>query len=509
MPTNRRYEKRSKRSRGRRRAALLALILAAIVAVVLLHHSRGRVRLTPAVAASLAPVPVARETRPPALPWGDATREELARTLQAALAPGVSGAAAYSIAVIAQNGQTLYADEPDRAVAGASTQKLIVADASLTRLGPEFRFDTLLASGGAAAGGTLDTLWLEGSGDPSLTDGDLARGIRALSGLGVRSVAHFAVDPHAIGGEEINPLWNPADANEDFMSATSGVSLDEDNVEFDVTGAAPGEPAHIRVVPQSRDVTYFGSVTSGGGNDVIVAATNVPNEFRLAGNIPPGVEERYWVPVHDIPVYVGAVAAALMHEDDVALEGTPAIGRVPLSAEILWEHRSAPLDTLLHHMLVVSDNHYAEQIMRTLGGVESADPTDSGGIAAERRILAEEGIPTPGLHLVDGSGLSHDDRVAAITLARILAYEDARPGGNVLYPLLPRGGVDGTLKYYRFGAAAGRVRAKTGHIDNASALAGYVETRHHGRVVFAFLVDGSPGDPDLAFIRAVDRISEY
>ena len=133
--------------------------------------------------------------------------------------------------------------------------------------------------------------------------------------------------------------------------------------------------------------------------------------------------------------------------------------------------------------------------------------TDATGLAEERHILQTQGIPIPGLHIVDGSGLAHANRVSALTLGSILAHFDAAQGGNSLYPLLPRGGKDGTLRMYHFTSAAGRVRAKSGHLDDAASLAGYVNTRRHGRVVFAFLINGSPGDPDDAIVAAVDRIA--
>jgi D-alanyl-D-alanine carboxypeptidase len=52
------------------------------------------------------------------------------------------------------------------------------------------------------------------------------------------------------------------------------------------------------------------------------------------------------------------------------------------------------------------------------------------------------------------------------------------------------------------------VRAKSGHLATVSALAGYATTVHHGRVAFAFLIDGSPGDPDASIVSAVDRLVE-
>jgi len=125
------------------------------------------------------------------------------------------------------------------------------------------------------------------------------------------------------------------------------------------------------------------------------------------------------------------------------------------------------------------------------------------------RYLGDAHIPVPGIHLADGSGLARANRISAETLAALLQRAERTPGGNALYPLLARGGYDGTLRYYRFGASRGRVRAKSGHLADVSSLAGYLDTAHHGRVVFAFLIDGSPGDPDRAIVSALDRLVHF
>ncbi|MBV9233477.1 MAG: D-alanyl-D-alanine carboxypeptidase, partial [Candidatus Eremiobacteraeota bacterium] len=62
---------------------------------------------------------------------------------------------------------------------------------------------------------------------------------------------------------------------------------------------------------------------------------------------------------------------------------------------------------------------------------------------------------------------------------------------------------------YDFTTALGRVRAKSGHLSGVASLAGYVTTLHHGRVAFAFMIEGSRGDPDAAIVRAVDRLATY
>jgi D-alanyl-D-alanine carboxypeptidase/D-alanyl-D-alanine-endopeptidase (penicillin-binding protein 4) len=185
------------------------------------------------------------------------------------------------------------------------------------------------------------------------------------------------------------------------------------------------------------------------------------------------------------------------------------VEQAPLDTIVLWDHRSAPLRALEGHMLFVSDNHYAEQLLRSVGRERTGIATDQSGIATELRFLSERGIPTPGLKLSDGSGLAPDNRVAAITLARVLSDNELRGGDRSLYLLLPLGGRQGTLREYDFTTALGRVRAKSGHITGVASLAGYVNTLHHGRVVFAFSVNGSPGDPDASIVRAVNRIVDF
>ncbi len=152
-------------------------------------------------------------------------------------------------------------------------------------------------------------------------------------------------------------------------------------------------------------------------------------------------------------------------------------------------------------MLFVSDNHYAEQLLRTVG--------------AEAMRYAEAMRPGSMRSGVSCSGAAFRRPGCAYSTAAASRRTTASPASRwrgcshdnepSLYSLLPPGGRQGTLEDYDFTTALGRVRAKSGHLSGVSALAGYVNTIHHGRVAFAFLIDGSPGDPDAAIVRAVDR----
>jgi D-alanyl-D-alanine carboxypeptidase/D-alanyl-D-alanine-endopeptidase (penicillin-binding protein 4) len=456
--------RRSRRSRGRRRRIVAFALICA--AVVLAAWSWSRVRpysvFRPALANAALPVESAPKPMPPAPNWTAADVVRLHRALRDAFAPALSGARRWSLIALGADGRTLYADRATDAIVPASAQKLIVAAAALDVLGPDFRYHTMFASqNGIAADGSLDgNLWLVGSGDPSLRSGDVRGGVATLAQAGLHRVSRsIAVDSTAMQGPEINPHWDPDDTNQDYAPPTNAMSIDGDTVESQKTVG--------------------------------------------------GIEERFWKPMRDVPRYASAMVERMLRQRGVAIGAPPIVARSPLDSVVLWDHRSATLRALETHMLFFSDNHYAEQLLRTLGGDAGSTADDAGGLAVERKFLSERGIPDPGLHLNDGSGLSGENRVAAVTLARILSDAHLRGGQSSLYMLLPQGGRQGTLRDYDFTTALGRVRAKSGHISGVSSLAGYANSLHHGRIVFAFLVNGSPGDPDAAIVRAVDRLASF
>ena len=419
------------------------------------------------------------------------------------------------MAVLDGDGRTIYDNRAYDWITPASVLKLIVADTALDVLGASYRFHTILAAEhGIGSDGALDgNLWLVGSGDPSLRSTDLDAGVAELYGAGLRSITGgAAVDAQAMHGPELNPHWEASDAGEDYAAPTSAVSIDGDTVEFDVTGSSPGQPAGVSIVPQSDAVSVSGEVRTTApqsDEDVNVTQGQTPDSFVVSGTIAPGEQGKYWLPIRGVPQYAGAVLDRILRDRGVELGRPPSVERAPMDTIVLWDHRSAPLRLLERHMLFHSDNHYAEQLLRSVGREGDGIATDASGIATEQRFLSERGIPTPGLHLSDGSGLADDNRVAAITLARILSDAEARGGDDALYLLLPLGGKQGTLREYDFTSALGRVRAKSGHISGVASLAGYVNTLHHGRVVFAFSINGSAGDPDSAIVQALDRIVEF
>jgi D-alanyl-D-alanine carboxypeptidase/D-alanyl-D-alanine-endopeptidase (penicillin-binding protein 4) len=176
-------------------------------------------------------------------------------------------------------------------------------------------------------------------------------------------------------------------------------------------------------------------------------------------------------------------------------------GTAPPDAQDLGVVVSAPVSQLVEHLMTTSDNVLAEALARKLATTRKGDPSFAGAAQETLAALSQAGFDVTGAVMVDGSGLSTDDRVPPRLLGAVLGAAAAPAEGpddtEFLRPIisgLPVAGGDGTLTD-RFGkgtSAAGRgvVRAKTGTLTGVSSLAGVVTDVDGRLLVFALMSNG-------------------
>jgi serine-type D-Ala-D-Ala carboxypeptidase/endopeptidase (penicillin-binding protein 4) len=148
--------------------------------------------------------------------------------------------------------------------------------------------------------------------------------------------------------------------------------------------------------------------------------------------------------------------------------------------------------------LTNSDNVLAEFLARQVAIATHRPASFAGAAAAVTAELAKLGLPTAGTRIIDGSGVSHQDRLTPALLTALLSYA-AQPDHSQFHPIfsgLPIAGWSGTLAD-RFiapttNSAAGVLRAKTGTLDGVSALAGTVVDASGRSLAFAVMVDKVP-----------------
>lgn len=461
--------------------------------------------------------------RPLPARWSAADRTRAERSLRALLNDPVFADA--GIDIVAADGTRLYARGERRPLVPASTIKLLVAASSLATFGPERRFETrLLARVEPRDGVIASPLWLVGGGDPSLSSDDLRGAAHVLAARGVRRIdGPLVADGTRFAGPETNATWSPGDLFAGFAFAASALSLDGDTAEVRVIPTVPGAPARIEFEPPNSGIRMSGAIktVSSWRSSEFYFERNLriprgdvrgSNVFTASGTVAAGDTQRVWLPVVDLPRYVGRAFAEMLAQRRIELGGRVEIGPAPSGAVVLWTHRSPPVAQLVREMLFESNNHTAEQLLRLLAEDGFGATSDADGIQTEEAWLAHWNVPRTGLRIVDGSGLSFSNRMTAAALAALLRAQLTAPAGEDVIPLLPRVGIEGTVRRHVLQAGAGRVRAKSGHLQGVNGLAGVVQSRHHGAIVFAFLSNGEHAGRDrLADLEdlTLDRLAEF
>jgi D-alanyl-D-alanine carboxypeptidase/D-alanyl-D-alanine-endopeptidase (penicillin-binding protein 4) len=422
-------------------------------------------------------------------------------------------------------GETLVDVDAHRLLTPASTLKTVTLAAAAERLGWDFTFVTRVVSDAPIVDGVLQgDLVIVGDGDPSLDDWDgqattlFASWAAHLKNLGIRTIAGRVIgDDRAFGDEGLGSGWAWDDLAFSYSAPASGLQFNDGAAQLVIeAGVSSGSPAIVSFRPPYANVRVDSRVlTSPSGTPRSIALQPSPRApgFVVDGAIPP--DDRYvrTVAVDNPTVYfVRAVRAALVANGIDVRGDAVDVGELPAppaveGASVLMEHRSPPLSSLAEPLLQLSQNMFAESLLRTLGRKASGAGTAETGRKALREVLDAWNVPAAETLVVDGSGLSRYNLVTADALTSVLehVYRDARLRGPYL-AALPVGARSGTLANRMTRTAAeGRVRAKTGSFSNARSIAGFVDTADGEPLAFAIIANNY-GVPPEAVDRVVDSI---
>ena len=337
---------------------------------------------------------------------------------------------AFSGAVVdAASGRVVWSRNGNTGLMPASTTKLVTATNALAVFGSGYRFTTRVQRGTAA-----DQVFLVGSGDPAFSSAQLAAlastTATAMKGAGRTTVRVYADDS----------LFAPPSLATGWRST---------------------------YIP--TDTTWLRALDVDGRQS---SDTSIDAAKLFAGKL-----KAYGLTVSSV-----------------------SRAKAPANAPVLASSAGQTLSQIISTMMLSSDNEHAEALHRLVGIQLGYGNTWSAARSAQAYRMGQEGLSITALY--DGSGLSRSDRLTSLQLARIVSnvFEPANATRLGLLRSdsgLPIAGRTGTLQaaYGRFTAptsscAAGLVHAKTGTLDDAAALAGWV-VGMDGRVkTFAFVVNG-------------------
>jgi D-alanyl-D-alanine carboxypeptidase/D-alanyl-D-alanine-endopeptidase (penicillin-binding protein 4) len=446
---------------------------------------------------------------------GSAAAKDLSARLDAALGNRALKDARIGVLVVAQQGgRVLYERAPDLGLIPASNLKILTAIAALSAFGPAHRFVTeIYADAPPDAEGGVGVLAIRGSGDPALTSEQYWRLAADLRLLGVRKVRKgLLLDASAFDGERWHPSWGETSARA-YHGPVAALSANYSAFSASVkAGPKPGDPVRVLLDPPVAYLRLNNRATTGDRR----AKTSLVVDRKLAGHAEEvvvsgvvraaGESKAYYRSVLDPVRYAGSVLRTQLEANGIAVEGEIRLGIVPDSMPSLLEFEGKSLADVVQLFLKYSNNTMGEMLVKALGARDADVGSWSAGIAAVREQLERLGIDVAGLSIVDGSGLSYQNRVTPRALvSALLVAKDSFGFAPEFVTALPIAAADGTLEK-RTGGAADRVRAKTGLLTRITSLSGYAMSADGQPLVFSILVNGFSGS-DEAAMDAVDHFA--
>lgn len=470
-------------------------------------------------AADMSSVATLAKPAPGGTAWTAAQIATLRRGIEKLLtAPTLRGAQIGLIAVDTVRGETLFSQNPDEEFMPASNFKLLAGSAALSLLGTGFAYVTTVGSDGAPQSGTINgNVYLRGGGNALLSAKDLDDAAAAVAGQGVKTVTGAVVtDASHFDSLRFGYGWSWDDLPYYYAPVVTALELEDGVVHLYFSpGAGAGQPANLRVQPQSDAFTVEDRLVTGPAKSKdtsdIVRPWDQPKTIVITGSYPLDAKESGDVhpAVPDPEGYAGDVFARALAAHGVSVAQPVRGGKMPAGATVLWNAHSEPMPQLLADFWYPSDNLMGEMFLKELGVRLKGEPgTDDNGRTLEQQWLTSAGIDPATVSISDGSGLSQYDRITPRDLLKILQADWNGPDRDVVLDALPVAGVRGTLKSsYKGTAAERRVFAKTGSISHVRTISGFVQTRTHGPITFSFLInqwmgeDQPHGAADLAKAR--------
>ncbi len=448
---------------------------------------------------------------PPLLLIAAAPADPAVEAALAAAGPGTR----IGLVVTDEQGHEIVAIRPDDRFVPASNTKMFTTAAAFALL------DTAAADGGGGATVRLEgrDVVLAGHGDARLSSApdcvtdcliDLARAVAART-----LIVHDVIGDDSAFPDERWPQgmsWNNIPSR--YGTAISALTIDDNVTTVTVEpGPVVTGDGYYRI--DNRVVT--------GGTKPALGFARAPNDDRLqaTGTIPPGASETLTIAIDDpahraawrlaamlrdlgvrVTGTIGVRHRAASPSDDPATRGTAPAQRPP-EPPVLARLVPPPLTADLRVTSKVSQNLHAELLLRRIGALAGTGSV-ADGQRAVRTMLDGAGVERWSYDFADGSGMSNYNRLTPRAAVRFLRWTQTQPWGAAWRDTLPVGGVDGTVAR-RFGGTPldGKLFAKTGTLNAANALSGFLVAASGRTLTFSALANDMPADASAT--AAVDK----
>lgn len=398
----------------------------------------------------------------------------------------------------AKTGKVIFDKNSRFGLAGASTQKIITATTVFEMLGKNFQFKTSLGYRGKINSGALDgDLYVIGSGDPTLgswrwqqtkDSSVLNEWVNQIKKQGILKInGSLKTNTSAFSYQSIPDGWIWQDIGNYYGAGSYPLNWKEN--QYDLRLASGNKiNEKVRIVNDSVypfKINELQSAAKGTGDNAYIYY-----DRSLSGTIP--INEKSFSisgssddPVADLLSDLNNSLAknsiqcikdnAIYHrwlyrEDSSQLK----------NIYFFYTYFSPALDSVVYWFLQKSINLYGESLIKELAYVKNGFGSTDAGVDIVKDFWKQKGLDETEIHIIDGSGLSPQNRITTHAQVEVLKYAKSRDWFPYFYDALPE---------------YNNMKMKSGTINAVKGFTGYQTSKKGEEFIFSFLVNNYNGSP--------------
>ena len=412
------------------------------------------------------------------------------------------------------SGEVIGDVQKDKMLVPASSLKLITTLSGRQILGPGFRYETKITHNGFIdSDGTLKgNIYIEGSGDPTfgsdrikgnLNGDDLfAKIIKDIKAHGITCIEGDVIaDESVFNSFPISPSWQWNDLGNYYAAGAWGLNVHENEYSIYFHRNGPiGSPTRIAYfkpfVPHLQLENEVTIDDADSGDNAYIFGGPYHYGKRVVGTIPQG-KNLFVVKgsLPDPPLYFSYRLLKELEKNDMGghtnkTQYQP--DKNSINRNQIISYYSSPLDEIIKLANDRSINIYCESILKTIGLRKRNAGSGGEGIAAIKELLVSKNLDIRALHMEDGSGLSSRNLVSPDFLTSFLCNYVKDKNVNEIATLLPRVGVEGTVKSLLTNSPAkGNMWVKSGSMDKILTYSGYCKAASGRYIAFSVFLNAS------------------
>lgn len=401
----------------------------------------------------------------------------------------------------------------DKSLTPASIMKAVTTASAIGMLGPDHRMFTRLQYDGTInkERKTLDgNIYIMGGGDPTLGSpfyeycnipNTLQKWMSAIKKLGIDTIKGAIIGDARVFDNNMIPVgWAWEDMQTHYTAPVCGLSFGEN--QYVVRGRVEGN--RVTLTPQTDlpEHTLINElILDKSGNPSYVYVSGMPymttqlvkggvSKDSMLFSLKPHVPDPAYYCAYQLYKALTADSSMVITDSASTVRRLRIINGADTAKRRTFSRLgSQPLKFICGRTNRVSQNYYAETLLKTIALSQKGHGSTYGGSMTVRSYLSSLGIDVSGFIMADGSGLSRFNKVTPRIMSSLLtkmAHDSAN--FEAYFNSLAIAGQVGTLRNLCKGTAAdGNIHGKSGYMTLVRSYTGYVDAVNGKRYAFTMI----------------------